>query len=468
MQVFSYIYTEPAPAIEIDEHLIVMVAPIQTNDKYSYIDNATKSNAKIRENIEKWTKKTKNLHVYMYWLTFQGASYSRPILRVVKENLQWFKELGIRGITVEATVDCSYSENLNASQKYARLFFDMNEGYSWAISKLMWNPDLNIDELLNRYTKIVYKECSTEMFEYFNALQYGWDSKDATVWYTTGGDIYYLQFIVGAGIADKILQTLETALKKAVTPSVKRKISSIYEVVLKEIEKYLDFVKEEAIVRYYDGDETELLTERSLDYVNNLNSVWNKAKPLTVLRYSRSMEYYPKETKFSCRMLYDEKNLYVGYTLFDPELSEIKEQEGRKRCFRLDGSEIVGVSETYVGGDIFNQSVYYGYLSGYMDVTRDPQGEFYQNDGEIKKIKRPDGVKTICFAHLDEDKTKRYYFHVQVIPFAAIGESIDTVKPYGSFSYVSNKYGCAGWMGYGLWNKQNFQEFNLEKIKEKG
>ena len=164
----------------------------------------------------------------------------------------------------------------------------------------------------------------------------------------------------------------------------------------------------------------------------------------------------------SCRMLYDDQNLYVGYTVFDEGLARIEEWEGRKRCFREDGSEVVAVSETYVGGDILNQAVYYAYISGFMDATREAQGEFYQNDGAIKSMPRPDGVRTVTFVHLDDEKKKRYHFHVQVIPFAALGETAGTVKPYGSFTYVSDKYGCAGWLGYGLWSKQNFQPFYLE------
>jgi hypothetical protein len=29
--------------------------------------------------------------------------------------------------------------------------------------------------------------------------------------------------------------------------------------------------------------------------------------------------------------------------------------------------------------------------------------------------------------------------------------------------YYSNRFGRAGWMGYGLWSKQNFSRFILEE-----
>ncbi|MBE5749453.1 MAG: DUF4838 domain-containing protein [Clostridiales bacterium] len=467
LQVFSYIYTELVPAIDIDKRLKILYAPIFTNEKYPYTDLTDSSNAGIRKNLEEWSKKTDELYVYAYWQTFSGSTYTRPILKTVKENLKWFRTIGVKGITVEMVTDCSFIENLSDSQKNQIQFFDMNEAYVWAVSKLMWNPDLDVDELLRRYTKVVYKECAQEIFEYFKLIESGWDKTPATVWYTTGGDVYYLQMVVGAGIDDKVLSVLATATKKATTPSVIRKVNSIYKVVSVEIEKYKNFVAENAEVSYFDGDGRTLLTKTEMDYENNPESFWNNVKPLTVLRNARTLQFYPEETKFSLRIVYDKENLYFGYTLHDRELSQVKVTDsGRKLYYRENGKQIVALSETYIGGDVVNQSVYYGYTSGFTDANKNEQGDFYVNNGEIKSIKIPDGVYTKNFARLDKDKDKRYLFHVQVIPFAVLGESVDTAKPYGSFAYVSDKFGVAGWQGFGLWSKQNFKEFTLVNSTE--
>ena len=466
LSVFAYTYTELAPAIEVDERIDVYLAPITTNDKYSYADKSNHDNDGIRDNIIEWSKKTKSLGVYTYWNSFKGTIYTRPILKVVKENLKWFKKLGIKQLIVEGKVDCTENENLSATQKACVKFYDMNEAHIWALQKLMWNPDLDIDELLERYARLVYKECADQMLEYFSLIERGWNKKDAMVWYTTGGDIYYLQLIMGAGVSEEIQKVLNIAEEKATSHAVKRKITSIKQTVFEQIARYKDFVVEKAEVTCVKGK--DVLSEESLDYLNNPDSVWNECKPLTVLRSYETMEYYPKEAKFSCKMAYDDENVYVGYTVFDDLIEKaVTDENGTVRAYRQDGSELISYAETYIGGNVFNQSVYYGYISGFMG-EKDSRGQFYENAGVPKRQPLPDGVRDVKFIRLDNDKQKRYYFHVQVIPFKALGVDKITINPYGSFVYYTNRYQRAGWMGYGLWSKQNFSQFYLKIDKKEG
>ncbi|MBQ3046810.1 MAG: DUF4838 domain-containing protein [Clostridia bacterium] len=466
LSVFAYTYTELAPAIEVDERIDVYLAPITTNDKYSYADKSNHDNDGIRDNIIEWSKKTKSLGIYTYWNSFKGTIYTRPILKVVKENLKWFRELGIKKLIIEGKVDCTEMENLTAAQKACVKFYDMNEAHIWALQKLLWNPDLDIDELLRRYARLVYKESEDQMLEYFSLIEKGWNNKDAMVWYTTGGDIYYLQLIIGAGVDKEIQSVLKTAEEKAVSLAVKRKISSIKQTVFEQIARYKDFVVEKAEVSFVKGK--DVLSEESLDYINNPDSVWNECKPLTVLRNYDTMEYYPREAKFSCKMAYDDENVYVGYTVFDDGIEKtVTDHNGTVRVYREDGSELISYAETYIGGNLFNQSVYYGYISGFMG-EKDPRGQFYENAGVPKRQPIPDGLRDVKFISLDKDKRKRYYFHVQVIPFNALGVDKITINPYGSFVYYTNRYQRAGWLGYGLWSKQNFSQFHLKKDKKEG
>lgn len=464
LSVFAYTYSEVCPAIEIDQNIIVSLAPISTNDKYSYVDETNHDNDRIRDNILAWSKKAKKLGIYTYWNSFRGTIYSRPILKVVKENLTWFKKLGVYQVLVEGKVDCSIAQNLSDAQKNSIKFYDMNEAYVWALSKLMWNPDQDESELLERYCKIVYKESASQMLEYFRLLKKGWDDSESLVWYATGGDVYYLQFIIGAKIDDQMLSVLKKANQLATTPSVKRKTASILETVSREIEKYKNFVKEDACVLYCGDGMQSIISESSLNYINNPGSVWNKAKSLTVLRDYNTLESYPEQAKFNCKMIYDDQNMYIAYTIFDDQIESAKKCDQTLRIYRQDGSEVVSYAETYIGGNTFNRSTYYGYISGFMG-ERDTKGSFYENKGVPKRIPNPDGVEDVKFVHLSEQKDKRYYVHVQVIPFTALEVSFDTATPYGSFVYYTDRFGRAGWMGYGLWSKQNFSQFNLTDKK---
>ena len=463
--VFAYTYSETVPRIAIDERIDVYLAPISTNDKYSYVDEKNNDNLKIKENLEKWAKKTKSLGIYTYWNSFKGTIYSRPILSVVKENLLWFKGLGIKKIIVEGKVDCTLLDGMTEAQKNSVKFYDMNQAYVWAVHKLLWNPDLQLSGLIEKYCKIVYKECAPQMLEYFSLIEKGWANTDAMVWYTTGGDIYYLQMVIGAGVSGGVMNALENANKTAQTESVKRKVGSVYQTVKEQIEKYKDFVKEQAEVLYCKNE--DLLSTEQMNYVFNADSVWNKAKPLVVLRDYGTLEYYPKEAKFSCRMIYDDENIYIGYTIFDDKIEkEVVSSDGKMTVLRSDGSELISYTETYIGGNVFNQSIYYGYISGFMG-DKNANGQFYRNAGVPKSQPIPDGVKDVKYVHFDDDPDKRYYFHVQVLPFKALDANKETFNPYGSFVYYTDRYGRAGWMGYGLWSKQNFSPFTLIKGQKK-
>ena len=463
LHVFAYTYSEETPAIDVDERLIVTLAPILTNDKYAYDDPEHHDNDLIRDNIIRWAKKTDNLELYMYWCSFRGAMYSRPLLYSIKRNLLWFEQLGIKRLTIEGKLDCSLLEQLNEKQKDSIQFYDMNEAYIWAIHKLMWNPRQDPQALLERYCRIVYKESAAAMLRYFELLQKGWDEKDSLIWYTTGGDVYYLQCVIGAGIQKDVLQALEEAVAQAQTPSVKRKTQVVLKTVKREIDRYKNFEKEEAEVLYCGLGEDRILSEAEMDHINNPNSVWNKTKALSVLRNSETLEYYPKEANFSCLMLYDEKYMYIGYTVFDDKLVEEVDGNGCKRYYREDGDPFISYGETYIGGNVFNQDTYYGFISGFMG---DRYNQFYENNGTPEGKPIPENLRDVAFVKYDKDPEKRYYFHVQVIPYEVLGATAENCTPYGSFVYYTNRYGRAGWMGHGLWSKPNFVRFTLKPKEE--
>lgn len=459
---FAYLYSEEVPAIETDEHLIVSLAPIYTNERYAYTDESCEENRAIAENIRAWSEKSKKLCIYSYWNSFRGTIYMRPILKQVKEDLLWFEKLGVYGITAEGKLDCSLVENMTVAQKNARKFFDMNEACTWVINKLLWNPHAEISVLLEQYAKIVYKEVASEFLEYYRLIEKGFESQNAYVWYPTGGDVYVLQFIINAGVKDEVLATLQRAKEKAITPSVKERIRSISETVEEQIAKYADFIKEEATITYTDKSEQEIVSEWSLDYRNNGESVWNKAVPIKVLRDYNTMAFYNQEADFECRMLMDENNVYVGYSVKDDEIDKVdKDENGHIRVFRENGERMIAYAETYIGGNVLNQSTYYGYISGFRTSKAD--NVFYRNSGMPTRVREDKGLQDYYFVKTSQNKSERYCFHVQKIPITALGVDKADFTPYGSFVYYTNRYKRAGWMGFGLWSKQNFQSFRIRR-----
>ncbi len=455
---FAYMYSFPAPNVEIENNVFVMLAPISTNDKYAYADTRFAGNEKDKENIERWVKKCSKLCLYNYWGSFAGHIYSRPILDVVKKNLLWYRDIGVYGIMPECSMECCEESDLTEAQKKSRVYYDMNEAYLWVINKLIWNPEQDERALFERYCRIVYKECAAELTAYFNAVKKGWERSDGVVWYTTGGDMYILQFIINAGVKEDVLKALTAAKEKAKTPSVKARVTSIYDTVTAQIEKYDNFLLERAEMLFVEKE--DILSQEAMDYRNNPKSVWNRAKSLTVLRDFKTLEFYPQEANFSCRMIYDGEKVYMGYTITD---DQIVENRGGT-LYREDGSMVTSYAETYIGGNDLNKSEYYGYISGFYE-----RGEhFYKNEGTPKRIPIPNGVENKSFVRLSDKPEERYTFHVQIIPVSALNVRAEDFRPYGSFVYYTDRFGRAGWMGFGLWAKENFSAFNIcKEVTEK-
>ncbi len=457
----AYIYSEAAPPFKINDAIIVDIAPITVNERYSIIDEIHPDNAKIKRNIESWTKVCKNVCMYAYWNSFQGAMYSRNNLFEVQENLKWLKSIGVTGLDVEGCMDCSEKQTYSARQLNQRKWHDMNEALVTVLLKLMWNPYLDVWKEIERIVKIVYKESAPYMFEYFKLLRRGWDKTDAVVWYSTGGSVYTLDFIINAGVRNQVLDALENARVKAKTASVKSRVENIYQTVKEQITIYDDFVKEKGYILRVNLNQEQILSDKAMDLENNPDSIWNKAIPMKVFRNYQNMQYFSKDAKFDCRMIADETALYVGYKIYDDRIIGA-EWRGDNYVAILDDvkeKELEANAELYIGGNSFNKTTYYGYMSGFSGNLG--KNLWYKNEGSPVSQPVPQGMKDVKFVKLSDNPKERYVFHVQVLPYSALGVEKDDFRPYGSVVYLTYRYGRAGWMGYGLWCKQSLSEFEF-------
>ena len=453
----AYMYSITAPAIKVDDRVMIKVAPLSANEKVAHNDPVKTDNHDTRDNILKWCKMSNGVCINAYWNCFKGAYYSRPIWKVAKENLLWWKEIGIKGFTPEGKVDCSKLKEYTEKQAYCRKFNDFNEMYTWGLHKLMWNPEQDLDALKDRYCKIVYKECADQMKEYFSLIEQGYENNDAFVWWQTGADVYIYQFIIKAGLKDKIIKVLEDALSNATTPTVISRLESIMVTLKEYIERYENFVDETADMLFC--EKVNPVADEQMDFVNNKNSVWNKVKPCRIIKDPQTLKDFAKGSNVECRLLFDKENLYFGYYTSDRDIEKVVMDGNDMRVVRTDGSIASFRTETYVGGNTMNHDVFYGYVSGFSKP--DIVDRFFINSGSPSSMKMPDGVHDVKKVFLSDQPEKRGLFHVQVVPISTLDVDFADLKPYGHFVVFSDKFGRGGWKGFGLWSKQNFTNFNL-------
>ena len=453
----SYMYTEPAPAIKVDGRVYVKLVALASNIKVPQDDPVKTDNITVRDNFIAWSKCSESLCSNAHWDCFPGWYYSRPIWKVAQADIRFAGKLGFVGFTPEGKVDCSKLESYTRDQLRARKFYDFNEMYVWGLSRLIWNPERDLEEMKKHYCRIVYKECYEEMLEYYNLVEKGYEETDAYIFCIMEADVYIYQFLLKAGVAEGVLKTLEKALKKVKTETVKDRIESIYETLKYYIDQYMNFEDEDAEIMYC--GKVNPISEEQMDYESNKDSVWNKAPVSKVIKKYGCTDNPDPRARVTRKMLYDDKNAYFGYEMYDDEIVGVEEVNGTVKVKRENGTEVSFRAETYFGGNSYNMEIYYGYTSGFN--RGDNRDHYYINENTAIEINEPDGVKTVRKVYLSNDKEKRKLFFVQVIPLKAMDVALKDFRPYGHFMIYSDKYGEMSWKGFGAWAKQNFNMYKL-------
>lgn len=454
----AYLYCEECPKTQIHKKLCVAICPINGDDHLPYADDTSSATQLMLDNVKAWRKMTDKVYLYNYWYSFKGNIYSRPLAKVVQKNLKLYRDLGIMHLCPEGRMD-------NGKVLRQDEFFDLNEMYYWQVNRLFWNADEDLEASTKRFCDIVYGNASEQMQTYFALIQKGWDESKGFVFYPTGGDVYIRKFIIEAGVADAVLESLRAALKQSITEIQRQKISSIYKVMKKQIEMYSKLENEEATAIYTKIGKERILSDEMLNITENPQSVWNKCIPLKIFKDYDTLEDYSKEAQLAVRMLYDDTHIYISFTVYDKDIVsqkvEYNEVDNLPVVYRKEGQRLLSYVETYIGGNVLNMSRYYGFITGYVHELA--QRNVYVNDGSPICINEPKDFQESFYVHWDENAEKRYYAHVQAIPFECLDVSIKDAKPYGSFVYFSDKYGRVGWKGNGLWNKEGFCPFQLKK-----
>lgn len=456
LSALAYMYAEPCPAVALDEHLTARICVIGANDRLAFTDDNSMGAKKITDNIVAWCEKCPETYMYNYWMSFKGQIYSRPIAKVVQKNLQYYEKIGVYGLLPEGKLD-------KAEKDGTDIFFDMNEMYIWQCNKLFWDPYLDLNALTDKFCRVVYGKAADDMKRYYALLQKGYDERDSYVVYHTGGNVYIKDFIINAGVKDDVLNALESALSKKLTKVQQRKIQAIYNVVKAEIEKYSQFIEEDAFAVYTDVNQDVLLSQQNLAVDENPSSPWNKAGEIKIFKSYVNFKDFAPEADLSVRILYDDNYIYFGYRVKDDMLLPYDgavNALGIPLYKRSDGTTVTSYAETYIGGNSLNREKYYGYITGlYPERGR----LCYLNAGAPVGIKMPENYKDAFYIHVGDNPKDSYYFHVQAISFNDLGVELSTASPYGSIVYYSNRYGRVGWKGTGLWDKAGFSEFKLKK-----
>ncbi len=171
---FSYWWSMNAPTrtdengnvVAASEYVIprddvyIFFAPIGACYNHPINDTSCSKNViDIYGQFENWRAITDRFYVWDYAVNFNDYLSWYPNLGVLKENLLYYREIGVAGVLTEGAITAQnyYEQDLT----------------SWLLSKLMWDLDQDVNELRAEYDRYYFGEAAgpiiTEYTDFMNA-----------------------------------------------------------------------------------------------------------------------------------------------------------------------------------------------------------------------------------------------------------------------------------------------------------
>ncbi len=168
---FAYMYTLPCPSgIEPDDNVIVRMAPIDScychgiqscdhvkADSLFSVYKDKGSTSLVARELEKWQKIAKHIYVWNYTMNYDFTPMMFPNLHILANNIAYYGNTGVTGIFEQG----SMANAPNGEFSELRCFL---------LAKLLWNPKLNVEHLIDEFLDAYYGTASAPYVKQFIEL----------------------------------------------------------------------------------------------------------------------------------------------------------------------------------------------------------------------------------------------------------------------------------------------------------
>ena len=154
VETLAYRYTRTAPLkVKPRDNVVVRLCTIECSFSETLRDG--EQNKALRDDIEAWSKIANQLFVWDYVTNFVSYMLPHPNLHVLADNIRFFIDNNSIGLFEQGDTYCDAGD-----------FVRMR---NWVLSRLMWNPELDENKLIEEFITGYYGEKSVPYL-----LQY-WD-----------------------------------------------------------------------------------------------------------------------------------------------------------------------------------------------------------------------------------------------------------------------------------------------------
>ncbi|MBE6598629.1 MAG: DUF4838 domain-containing protein [Ruminococcaceae bacterium] len=177
---YAYTFTEKTPRCGIEDNLYITFCTY-FEDLCFPTDEPKNSFAEdLWDNLQGWSDKTKKMIFYNYYGCFSVSPvFERPIWSRMQADFRYYAENGFHGMVPEGVSDLPghtfrMTETPEGEYFYTDVW-EMNTLTFWLYSKLAWNPEEDIDALIDYFCEKCYGDAAEPMREYYRLLELGWE-----------------------------------------------------------------------------------------------------------------------------------------------------------------------------------------------------------------------------------------------------------------------------------------------------
>ena len=242
--------------------------------------------------LKEWNQRAKALSIWDYQVDFRNYLRPWPTMYAISKNIKCFAEYKVIAIMIQGAYQCSGGERQGMR--------------AWVFSKLLWNPELDINKLMKDYICGVYAKSAPAMLKYNNLIfNAGKSGKTVEEYYGAKNFIakakkIFLEAEQLSACDERILKRIQLAQLPIIDMELhlfeNSHENSNFKVVVEDYEILLNKFKAIAarnrIAEYAEGKSIrKVISERKI-FLNNLNSsstipgtVWADDTGLRILKH---------------------------------------------------------------------------------------------------------------------------------------------------------------------------------------
>lgn len=247
VETLAYQYTRTAPLkVKPRKNVVVRLCTIECS--FSQPLGEGEQNKPLRDDIEAWSKIADNLFVWDYVTNFTSYMLPHPNIHVLAPNIRFFIKNNTIGLFEQGDYYCDAGD-----------FVRMR---NWVISRLMWDPDLEENKLIDEFLTGYYGEkAAPYLQQYWNLLTNSVKESNVYLGCYMGDTSGWLTVPVYTQAVSLMKKAIEVTKDETLKNRLRREEIPLKFVLLLENERFKVYEQENNISSITPSNPEEALTE---------------------------------------------------------------------------------------------------------------------------------------------------------------------------------------------------------------